>query len=110
MYVLTLTTIEYDETSVIGVFETMDGVAAAKEAHPCLSGDISGEIWLSWEIPKINIIFAPGVVEPDNVLTRLEQDTIERKALEKATLRALETQRFLDLEQRRERLLNWARP
>jgi hypothetical protein len=61
MYVLTLT-VEYEETSVVGVFETMDDVVAAKEAHPDLHGDF---IWLSWEIPQSKRIYAPGTVEPD---------------------------------------------
>lgn len=97
MFVLTLTSGEYSDatTDVVGVFDTLDAMVAAKEAHP----DLSTCGWLACEIPVANVFYNPETPDYVNVLT-----TAEARA--KSELKEAEDERRtrqLDFEARRER-------
>ena len=73
MYVLTVDTGRYSdaETHVVGVFDTIEAMVAAKEA--AMSGS---SLWDAWEVPQANTYFAPGSLEFERIMTQRELDVI----------------------------------
>ena len=97
MFVLSLVSGEYSDvtTDVVGVFDTIDAMVAAKEAHP----ELSTCGWLACEIPVANVFYDPETPDYVNVLTTAEARAVRELKEAEDERRA----RQLDFEARRER-------
>jgi hypothetical protein len=100
MYVLTVDTGRYSdaETHVVGVFDTIEAMVAAKEVRKCSVPDDS--FWDAWEVPQANTYFAPGSLEFERIMTQRELDVVA----EQVQVDNLARQKLVDAEQERIRV------
>ena len=100
MYVLTVDTGRYSdaETHVVGVFDTIEAMTAAKEAVTEAAGSVPSDwIWDAWEVPQANTYYATGSLEFERIMTQRELDVVA----ERVQVDNLARQKLVDAEQER---------